>query len=119
MKKKKTTKKKDQVVIDNQEKSFMPKASFPQHLQPTRKKNHYERILEVFKNIQINIPFLDDVNQIPSYAKFLKDLTSVKEKSSVPPEAAFATQASCLVQQTIIPKYKDYGSPTITVRIGD
>ena len=38
----------------------------------TRKKNHCEKILKVFKNIKINIPFLDAINQIPSYAKFLK-----------------------------------------------
>ena len=114
---KESTKKDDQVVVDNQEKSFVPKAPFPQRLQATRKKNHYERILKVFKNVPINIPFLDAINQIPSYAKFLKDLITVKRKSSVPRETAFATQASCLIQQTI--KYKDLGSTTIIVRIGD
>jgi len=48
--------------------------------------------LNVFKNVQINIPFLDAINQIPSFVKFLKDLTTV------PREAAFTTQASCLIQ---------------------
>ena len=43
----------------------------------------------------------------------------VKRKSSVPREVAFATQASCLIQQPIAPKYEDPGSPTIFVRIGD
>jgi len=37
----------------------------------------------------------------------------------VPREAAFATQASCLIQQPIAPKYEDPGSLTIFVRIGD
>ena len=37
---KESTKKDDQVIIDNQDKSFVPKAPFPQRLQPTRKKNH-------------------------------------------------------------------------------
>ena len=85
----------------------MPKAPFPQRLQARRKKNHCERILKVFKNVQINIPFLDAINQIPSYAKFLKDLTIVKGKTFVPHEATFAAQASCLIQQTITSKYKD------------
>ena len=97
----------------------MPKTPFPQRLQPTRKINHCEGILKVFKNVQINIFFLDVINQIPSYAKFLKDLTTVKRKSSVPREAAFATQASCLIQQPISPKYEDPGSLTIFVTIGD
>ena len=51
-----STKEYDQVVIDNQEKSFVPKVPFSQRLQPTRKKNHYEEIFEIFKNFQINIP---------------------------------------------------------------
>jgi len=52
----------------------------------------------MLKNVQINILFLDAINQIPSYIKFLKDLTTVKKESSVPREAAFTTQASCLIQ---------------------
>jgi len=35
----------------------------------------------------------------------------------VPRDAAFATQASYLIQQPIAPKYEDPGSPTISVRI--
>jgi len=106
-------------VVDNQEKSFQPKTPFPQRLQQTRKKNHCKRILKVFKNVQINIPFLDAINHIPSYAKFPKDLPTVKRKSFVPREAAFATQVFCLIQQPIAPKYEVPGSPTISVRIGD
>ena len=37
----------------------------------------------------------------------------------MPREAAFATQASFLLQQPIAPKYEDPGSPTISFRIGD
>ena len=85
----------------------MPKAPFPQRLQANRKENYCEGILKVFKNIQFNIPFLDAINQIPSYAKFLKDLTTVKRKTFVPHEIAFSTQASCLIQQNIALKYKD------------
>ena len=72
--------KKDDKVVDTREKYFVPKAPFPQRLQPSKKKNHCKKILKVFKSVQINISFLDAVNQIPSYAKFLKDLTIIKRK---------------------------------------
>ena len=114
-----STKKDDKVIVDTQEKPFVPKTPFPQYLQANRKKNHCERILEVFRNVQINIPLLDAINQIPSYAKFLKDLTTVKRKTSIPVEGIFVAQASYLIQQTIALKYKDPKSPTISVRIGD
>ena len=38
---------------------------------------------------------------------------------SVSREATFASQELCLIQQIIAPKYKDPGSPTISVRRGD
>jgi hypothetical protein len=56
----------------------------------------------VFKQIQINIPFLDAIQQIPSYAKFLKNLITV----------------SSILQCKLPIKYKDPGSPTITYMIG-
>jgi len=116
---KESTKKDDKVIVDNQEKFFMPKAPFPQRLQPIRKKNHCKGILKVFKIPQINILFLDAINQISLYAKFLKDLTTIKRKKFVPCEAAFATQVPRLIQQPIAPKYENSQSPTISVRIGD
>ena len=61
---KESTKKDEQVVIDNQAKSFVPKAPFPQRLQANKKRNHCEGILEVFKNVQINIHFLNAINHI-------------------------------------------------------
>ena len=75
--------------------------------------------MKVFKNIQINIPFLDAINQTPSYAKFIKDVTTVKREIFVPCEATFVAQASCLIQRTIASKYKDPKSLTISVRIRD
>ncbi|RVW50179.1 Retrovirus-related Pol polyprotein from transposon opus [Vitis vinifera] len=35
-------------------------------------------ILEVLKQVKINIPLLDMIKQVPAYAKFLKDLCTVK-----------------------------------------
>ena len=47
-------------------------APFPQALNAV-KKNQNTEILEVFKEVKINIPLLDAIKQIPSYSKFLKD----------------------------------------------
>jgi len=37
-----------------------------------------EKILEIFKQVKVNIPLLEAVEQVPSYAKFLKDLCTKK-----------------------------------------
>jgi hypothetical protein len=77
-----------------------------------------EDILEVFKQVQINIPFLDAIQQIPSYAKFLKDLVTVKRKTNVPKKAFMTEQVSTILQCKLPLKYKDPGCPTITCMIG-
>jgi hypothetical protein len=69
----------------------VPKVLYPERLQAPRNGGKLEDILKVFKQVQINIPFLDTVQQIPSYAKFLKDLVTVKRKTNVP-KKAFLTE---------------------------
>jgi hypothetical protein len=41
----------------------------------------------VFRQVHINISFLDAIQQMPSYAKFLKDLVTIKKKTNVPKKA--------------------------------
>jgi hypothetical protein len=72
----------------------------------------------VFKQVQINIPFLDTIQQIPSYAKFLKDLITMKRKTNVPKKAFMTEQVSAILQCKLPLKYKDLGCPTITCMIG-
>ena len=62
-------------------------APFPQRLQPSQKMVQNLDILEVFKQVKINIPLLDAIKQIPSFAKFLKDLCTIKRKLNVQKKA--------------------------------
>ena len=51
-----------------------PTLPFPHVMTKQRKVNHNSEILETFKHVRINIPLLDAIKQVPSYAKILKDL---------------------------------------------
>ncbi|XP_073153332.1 uncharacterized protein [Henckelia pumila] len=42
--------------------------------------SQFRKFLEVFKKLNINIPFADALIQMPSYAKFLKEILSNKRK---------------------------------------
>ena len=57
---------------------YRPKAPFSQRLVPPVKLNNNTEIFELFKQVKINIPLLDAIKHVPSYAKFLKDLCTVK-----------------------------------------
>ncbi|KAL5537987.1 hypothetical protein UlMin_045695 [Ulmus minor] len=82
----------DSTKNDNQPLPYVPKAPFPQRLVPKEKGTKYSDILEVFKQVHINIPFLDAIKQVPAYSKFLKDLCTVKRKTNVPKKAFLTEQ---------------------------
>jgi hypothetical protein len=41
--------------------TFIPKAPYPERLKAPKKNAQFAEILEVFKQVQINIPFLDAI----------------------------------------------------------
>jgi hypothetical protein len=84
-----------------------------------RKVNHNSEIFETFKQVRINIPLLDAIKQVPSYAKFFKDLCTVKRKLNVKKKAFLTEQVSGILQNNNALKYKDPGCPTISCFIGE
>ncbi|XP_057432076.1 uncharacterized protein LOC130724819 [Lotus japonicus] len=54
---------------------------FPLKAMPSKKKEEVDKgILEIFKKVEVNIPLLDALKQIPRYAKFLEELCTQKRK---------------------------------------
>ena len=64
------------------------------------------------------MPLLDAIQQVPSYAKFLKDMCTKKRKNNVPNKVFLATNISELLSGLIPVKYKDLGCLTIACTIG-
>ena len=52
---------------------------FPQALRSKKKIPNQAEIWEVVRQVKVNIPLLDMIKQVPTYAKFLKDLCTVKK----------------------------------------
>jgi hypothetical protein len=92
---------------------------FPYAMTKQGKVNHNSEIFETFKQVRINIPLLDAIKQVPSYAKFLKDLCIVKRKLNVKKKAFLAEQVSAILQNNNTLKYKNPGCPTISCFIGE
>ncbi|XP_042987493.1 uncharacterized protein LOC122315550 [Carya illinoinensis] len=95
-----------------------PPAPFPQRLVPLHKDKHHAEILDIFRQVRINIPLLNAIEQIPTYAKFLKDLCTVKRRLNVKKKAFLMEQVSAIIQSNTPPKYKDPDSPIIACVIG-
>ena len=108
----------EHIVIkeDSMKKSMPP--PFPQALKGKIKASNHTEILEVLRQVKVNIPLLDMIKQVPTYAKFSKDLCTVKRGLGIDKKAFLTEQVSAIIQSKTPMKYKDPGSPTISVNIG-
>ncbi|RVW78205.1 hypothetical protein CK203_058466 [Vitis vinifera] len=59
------------------------------------------------------------IKQVLTYAKFLKDLCTIKRGLNVSKKAFLTEQVSSIIQCKSPVKYKDPGCPTISVMIGE
>ncbi|XP_058217278.1 uncharacterized protein LOC131328345 [Rhododendron vialii] len=98
--------------------AFTVPAPYPNRLKSPAKPNLNSDIYEVLKKVTVNLPLLDAIKQIPSYAKFLKELCTHKRQLQVQKKVFLTEQVSSLFQSTLPPKYNDPGCPTISITIG-
>ncbi|XP_073121519.1 uncharacterized protein [Henckelia pumila] len=92
---------------------------FPTALKKPKLDSQFAKFLEVFKKLNINILIADALMQMPSYAKFLKEILSNKRKLEEHAMISLTENCSALVQNKIPPKQKDPGSFSIPCVIND
>ncbi|XP_022845233.1 uncharacterized protein LOC111368217 [Olea europaea var. sylvestris] len=69
-----------QVKTSTSVKAYVPPIPFLQRPQKYKLDNQFQKFLDVFKKLHINIPFAEALAQMSSYAKFMKDILSKKKK---------------------------------------
>ncbi|RVW79481.1 hypothetical protein CK203_050059 [Vitis vinifera] len=105
------------VIKEDMMKKHMP-PPFPQALHGKKGIKNSSEILEILRQVKVNIPLLDMIKQVPTYAKFLKDLCTVKRGLIVTKKAFLTEHVSAIIQCKSPVKYKDPGCPTISVNMG-
>ena len=108
----------EHILLEEDTMKYRIPPPFPQVLRGKRKATQQPGILEVLRQVKVNIPLLDLINQVPAYAKFLKDLCTIKKGLGIEKKAFLTEHVSALIQSKYPVKYKDPGSPTIPVNIG-
>ncbi|GAV79885.1 hypothetical protein CFOL_v3_23348 [Cephalotus follicularis] len=80
-----------------------------------------DEMMELFKQVQINLPLLDAIRQVPAYAKFLKDLCTTKRKlkTYIPKTVHLTEQVSAMISNKLPPKLKDPRATLISYKIGN
>jgi len=59
-------------------KPYIPKLPYPQRFKKENEDKQYSKFLNIFKTLSINIPFLEALEQMPLYAKFMKEVLTKK-----------------------------------------
>ena len=109
---------KSEVPQTNSKQVVHPPPPFQQRIQKQKSDKQFAKFLEVFKKLQINIPFAEALEQMPSYAKFMKGILSRKKKWEDFETVALTEECSAVLQKKLPPKLKDPGSFTIPCTIG-
>ncbi|XP_019256322.1 PREDICTED: uncharacterized protein LOC109234712 [Nicotiana attenuata] len=95
-----------------------PPPPFPQRLQKLKDNAAYKKFLDILKQVQINIPLVDILQEIPKYAKYIKDIMANKRRLTEFETVAFTEECSSRIQGKLPQKLKDPGSFTIHISIG-
>ena len=100
-------------------KAYNPPVPFPQRLQKAKLEEQFSKFLNMFKKIEINIPFSEALTQMPHYAKFMKDLLNKKRKFTEEGIVSLNAASSTVIQKSIPEKRQDPSSFTIPCMIGN
>ncbi|CAM8893032.1 unnamed protein product [Rhodiola kirilowii] len=76
-------------------------------------------VFELFSKVEINIPLLEAIKQIPKYAKILKELCTNRRRGARVDQELMSRNISAVLQRKVPPKCGDPGTYTIPCTIGN
>ncbi|XP_020553062.1 uncharacterized protein LOC105172241 [Sesamum indicum] len=99
-------------------KPLVTRPPFPERFTKVKKEEEEKEILETFRKVEVNIPLLDAIKQIPRYAKFLKELCTSKGKLKGKERVSMGENVSAILQRKLPQKCNDPGMFSIPCKIG-
>ncbi|WJX50779.1 hypothetical protein P8452_37034 [Trifolium repens] len=85
---------------------YKPPIPYPQRFAKSKNEGQFKKFVELLKQLNITIPFTEAINQMPSYAKFLKEILTNKKK--IDEETVMLTaECSAILQNKMPPKLQD------------
>ncbi|XP_058724611.1 uncharacterized protein LOC131596065 [Vicia villosa] len=97
---------------------YKPPIPYPQRLKKSKNIGQFKKFVELLKQLNITIPFTEAITQMPSYAKFLKEILLNKKKLEDNETVTLTAECSAIIQNKMPPKLKDLGSFSIPCNIG-
>ena len=89
---------------------------FPRRNRKAKMDEQFDKFIEVIQKLYINIPLLDAI-QVPTYAKYLRDILNNKRPLHSTKVIKLTKECSAAILNTSPVKKKDPGCPTINCSI--
>ncbi|XP_070021774.1 uncharacterized protein [Nicotiana sylvestris] len=93
-----------------------PPPPYPQLLAKQKSDNQFKKFIDMMKSLTINVPLAEALEQIPVYAKFMKDL--LRKKRSMECETIKITHHVSSIVHSMAPKLEDPRAFTIPCTLG-
>ena len=87
-------------------------------LSKKNKECYFKRFLEIFKGLEITMPFGEALQQMSLYTKFMKDILTKKRKYIDNENIVVGGNYSAVIQRKLHQKFKESESVTIPCTIG-
>ncbi|KAK8658651.1 hypothetical protein V6N13_036854 [Hibiscus sabdariffa] len=95
-----------------------PPPPFPQRLKKQKQDYQFKKFFDILKHVHINLPLVEALQQMPNYAKFLKDMVSRKKRIEEFEIAAATETCLALMHNKVSAKKVEPGTFTIECSIG-
>ena len=92
---------------------------YPQWLKKGKLEKQFTKFLDIFKKLHINMPFMEALENMPSYVKFMKKILASKKKLEEYGTITLIEECSAILQKKLPPKLQDLGSFAIPFSIGN
>ncbi|XP_050878874.1 uncharacterized protein LOC127082692 [Lathyrus oleraceus] len=87
--------------------SYKPHIPCPQRLVKSKNEGQFKKFVELLKQLNITIPFTEAITQMPSYAKFLKEIPSDNKNLEDDETVMLTAECSAIIQNNMPHKLKD------------
>ena len=74
---------------------------YPQWLKKGKLEKEFTKFLDIFKKLHINIPFIEALENMPSYAKFMKKILASKKKLEEYGTITLTEECSAILQKKL------------------
>ncbi|XP_070672177.1 uncharacterized protein [Malus domestica] len=100
------------------EKPYTSPIPFPRRLAKRKQNKASKEIFDILSKVNVHLPLLDVIRNMPTYGKFFKELNNYKRKYGPNEKVMVSKNVSGVLQRKLPQKLKDSGNFSINVTIG-